>query len=34
MLEVNSETDFVARDAGFIAFAEGALDKAEAEGLF
>ena len=34
MLEVNSETDFVARDAGFIAFADSALDKAEAESLF
>ncbi len=34
MLEVNSETDFVARDAGFIAFSDSALDKAEAESLF
>ncbi len=33
ILEVNSETDFVARDAGFIAFAEGALVKADADNL-
>lgn len=33
MLEINSETDFVARDAGFIAFADNALNKAEAENL-
>jgi elongation factor Ts len=28
MLEVNSETDFVAKDAGFQAFADGAADQA------
>ncbi|MTI13399.1 translation elongation factor Ts [Sansalvadorimonas verongulae] len=33
MVEVNSETDFVARDAGFLAFTDSVLDKAEAENL-
>jgi elongation factor Ts len=28
LIEVNSETDFVARDAGFLAFVEKVLDKA------
>ncbi|MCL6271987.1 translation elongation factor Ts [Sansalvadorimonas sp. 2012CJ34-2] len=34
MVEVNSETDFAARDAGFVAFADEVLAKAEAESLF
>lgn len=33
LLEVNSETDFVARDAGFIAFANDVAAKAAAENL-
>ena len=33
VLEVNSETDFVARDAGFIAFANDVAAKAAAENL-
>ncbi|CAM3688150.1 translation elongation factor Ts [Parendozoicomonas haliclonae] len=33
VLEVNSETDFVARDAGFIAFADSVIEKAATEGL-
>ncbi len=33
VLEINSETDFVARDAGFIAFADAVLAKAAAENL-
>ncbi len=31
VIEVNSETDFVARDAGFLAFADTVADKALAE---
>ncbi|WP_347331956.1 translation elongation factor Ts [Marinimicrobium locisalis] len=31
IIEVNSETDFVARDAGFMAFVEKVLDKAFAD---
>ncbi len=31
MIEVNSETDFVARDEGFLAFVNGVLEKAFAE---
>jgi elongation factor Ts len=34
MLEVNSETDFVARDASFLAFANAAADLAHANKLF
>ena len=34
MVEVNSETDFAARDAGFVAFSDDVLAKAEAESLF
>ncbi len=33
VLEINSETDFVARDAGFIAFADAVLAKAAADNL-
>src|SRR5690606_4097751 len=31
VVEVNSETDFVARDAGFLAFVNTVVDKAFAE---
>ncbi len=31
LVEVNSETDFAARDAGFLGFVEGVLDKAAAD---
>ncbi|WP_281647914.1 translation elongation factor Ts [Parendozoicomonas sp. Alg238-R29] len=33
LVEINSETDFAARDAGFLAFADSVLDKVEAENL-